>query len=184
MKKSFKAILLIISVVSMSILASSCDKDDDDEVKDLYASMSKSMQDSIGISECRTASMTPIERPQDTVIDNRYGFEMWYASTNVQEDINQITNDYAAQAKNVSTNTGMRLYWLNIGGMGSTKTVLYGPKSVGKDKAFFFAKDNQSWLVKAYNINDKYIRVIVCLYAKKGKFFDERYDDGHLLDPK
>lgn len=99
MKKSFKAILLIISVVSMSILASSCDKDDDDEVKDLYASMSKSMQDSIGISECRTASMTPIERPQDTVIDNRYGFEMWYASTNVQEDINQITNDYAAQAK-------------------------------------------------------------------------------------
>ena len=145
------------------------------------------LYDSVGIKLYNTPSMTKIPKPADAVKTN-YFFEYWYESSDQDNDIATIFEEYKKQATALSTNVDMPIFWSTNNG--NTWTQYTGQHWDKSQENFYFTLANktdpngdvdekgQIWAVVVIKQDNNRIRVIVKMDSIKynGKYY--MYDNG------
>lgn len=146
------------------------------------------LYDSVGIKLYNTPSMTKIPKPANVVTTN-YFFEYWYESSDQENDIATIFEEYKRQATALSTNVNMPFFWSKDNG--NTWTQYTGQHWDKDQENFYFTLANktdpngdvdekgQIWAVVVIKQDNNRIRVIVKMDSIKynGKFY--MYDNGN-----
>ena len=76
----------------------------------LYKEKINQIKDSTGFVFHPTETMEAVKKPAN-YDDTDFGFELWYKSTDVKNDIKQLTDDLKKQSETLSSNTKLPLFW-------------------------------------------------------------------------